>query len=597
MHGLSHRRLSAVVILRYNSSYTLPSFFSAFQDIYLLVQKKRKNRKEKGSKMVSPAEAQPRHTYLLWHPFKHPTANGHEAAIAVSRKWGDSINSVYSVLLEILLIQALQFLVLVFIYIGNRSSSDFIHSANTLFYENEPTTVVLRMLNGLTGRGGGQNPIRLLSQQSVIRGYERMALLISVGLTLLLVPKIIPAFAIHGLLIGIAAPVDPASIYVPQSPYFRNYADAGRQIPLEVLARPRILRAVGQVETASADLQAKVSVTPPVVLQDLGGGEKIMKVDYNYSLTAQDFGLQNFHGLELSVTGSCRTEYGWLKSNYFGYYDAYGLPTDWYYIFNDSLTYWSATPLYGYMPMAYSQLIDISTNMNKSYAIMISSMQCQSITIGTDPWYLTETTGAPSISANNDTVYNVTRGRPGLSCWQSDEWTYKGRSSSTWNLPNVSGLNFPSALRDVFYTQIGSPSIYNMVSSLGSIALQSDTTSQVFTIDAGNSSIYNDMRRLVLTSYIATTNLLLDTTLYDTNNTYALPSIVSPDKLDQVAQFVVYDEQIATISLAFAIALPIGTLLLFAMVKSLKYHIKPKVLDGGNGTSKVVVKIDAAGKA
>ncbi|KUL83508.1 hypothetical protein ZTR_10817 [Talaromyces verruculosus] len=546
--------------------------------------------------MVFPAEAQPRYTYLLWHPFKYPTANGHEAAIAVSKNWGDSINSVYSVLFEILLIQALQFLVLVFIYIGNRSSSDFIHLANTLFYENEPTTVVLRMLNGLTGRGGGRNPIWLLSQHSV-RGYERIALLISVGLTLLLVPKILPAFAIHSLLIGTAAPVDPVSIYIPHSAYFRNYTDAGMQIPLEVLSRPRILRAVGQVETASADLQAKVSVTPPVVLHDLGKGEKILKVDYNYSLKAHDFGLQNFHGLELSVTGSCRTEYGWLNSSYYDYYDAYGLPTDFYYIFNDTLTYYSASPLYGYMPIAYAQYIGMSTNMNKTYAIMISSMQCQSITIGTDPWYLTETTGAPWISANNDTVYNVRRGRPGLSCWESDEWTYKGQSSSTWNLPNVSGLNFPAALRDVFYTQMGTPSIYNMAVSLGSIALQSSTITQYFTIDAGNSSIYNDIRRLVLTSYIATTNLLLDTTLYDTNNTYGMSSIVSPDELDQVAKFVVSDQQIATISLAFAIALPIGTLLLFVMVKSLKYYIKPKVLDGGNGTSEAVVKIDAAGKA
>lgn len=541
--------------------------------------------------MVFPAEAQPRYTYLLWHPFYYPTAHGHEAAIAVTKNWGDSINSIYSVLLEILLIQTFQFLVLIFVYIGNRTSSDFVHVANRFFYENEPTVGVLRILSSLTGRGG-HNPVRSLPQQGVVRRYERTMLLIVVGLTILFVPKIVPAFAIHGLLIGTAAPVDPSQIYVPQSAYHKNYSNIGLQIPLEALSKPRVLRAVGQVETASADLQAKVTVTPPVVLQDLGNGEKIMKLDYNYSLKAQDFGLQNFHGLELSVTGSCRTEYGWLDPNYTG-----DIPTDYYYIFGETPLYWYASAYYGYMPMAYSQIPNATVDMNNTYAIMISSMQCDSFTIGTDPWYLTNTTGVPSVSADNDLVYNVLRGRPGLSCWQSDEWTYKGQSSTTWELPTVVGLKFPESLRDVFFAQLGTPTIYNTVVSLGSIALASSTTTQTFTIDAASSSIYNDMQRLVLTAYISTTNLLLDTTLYNTNDVYGIASIVSPADLDQVAQFVVSDQEIATISLPFAIALPVGTLLLFVIVKSLKYYIKPKVLDGDSATSEVVEKINATGKA
>lgn len=538
--------------------------------------------------MVFPAEAQPRYTYQLWHPFYYPTANGHEAAIAVSKNWGDSINSIYSVLLEILLIQAFQFLVLVFVYIGNRSSSDFVHLANRFFYENEPTVVVLRMLGSLAGRRGGQNAVRALPQHGGFRGYERTTLLIVVGLTILFVPKIVPAFAIHGLLIGTTAPVDPSQIYVPQSAYHKNYSNIGLQIPLEALSKPRVLRAVGQVETASADLQAKVSITPPVVLQDLGNGEKILKLDYNYSLTAQDFGLQKFHGLNLIVSGSCRTEYGWLDPNFVGEF-----PTDYYYIFGETSLYWYASAYYGYMPMAYSQIPNATVNMNNTYAIMISSMQCSSFTNGTDPWYLTNTTGVPSVSADNDLVYNVLRGRPGLSCWQSDEWTYKDQISSTWELSTVVGLNFPESLRDVFFAQLGTPSIYNTVVSLGSIALASSTTAQTFTIDAASSSIYNDMRRLVLTAYISTTNMLLDTTLYNISDTYGIDSIVSSTDVDQVAQFVVSDQEIATISLAFGIALPIGTLLLFVIVKSLKYYIKPKALDGDSGTSEVVEKTNA----
>lgn len=180
-----------------------------------------------------PAEPQPRYTYRLWHIFYYPTAHGHEAAFAVTKSWGDSINSIYTVLLEIILAQAFQFFVLAFVYIGNRSSSDLIHLATKVFSENEPTAVLLRVLSGLFGRN------------SVIKGYKQTMMFMVVGLTILFVPKLVPASAIHSLLIGSAAPVNPAQIYVLQSPWLTRY-DVGLQIPLEALSQPKFLRAVGQ---------------------------------------------------------------------------------------------------------------------------------------------------------------------------------------------------------------------------------------------------------------------------------------------------------------------------------------------------------------
>jgi hypothetical protein len=74
-----------------------------------------------------------------------------------------------------------------------------------------------------------------------------------------------------------------------------------------------------------------------------------------------------------------------------------------------------------------------------------------------------------------------------------------------------------------------------------------------------------------------------------------------PADLDQVAQLVVSDQEITTISLAFGIVfgivLPIGTLLLFVIVKSLKSYIKPRVLNGDSATFEVVEKINATGEA
>ncbi|RAO64043.1 uncharacterized protein BHQ10_000055 [Talaromyces amestolkiae] len=538
--------------------------------------------------MVYPAEAQPRYTYLLWHIFNYPTAAGHEAAFAVTKNWGDSINSLYSVLLEVILVQAFHLLILAFVYVGNRSSSDSIHLATKVFYEDEPAAVLLRVLSRFTGGRVSQNPTS--PSNRAIKRYEQTLLLVVIGVTVLFVPKIVPAFAIHGLLIGTSAPVDPLQVYVPESPWFTT-GNVGLQIPLEALAQPRYLRAVGQADTASIDLQNKVTVTAPVTLQNLGKGEQILEIGYNYSLTAQDLGLQNFHGLQLNVQGSCHTEYGWLNNT-----ESEGTSTDVYNIFGDDSINWKASPYYGYVPIAFSDFPKASGTfrINNTYAIMISSMQCDSFTIGTDPWYLTNTTGTPY---NGDTVYNVLRGRPGLSCWQSDEWTYKDQSSSTWNLSSISGLNFPQSLRNVFYNLIGPPSIFSTATALGSIALASSTTAQLYTIDAASSSIYNDMQRLVLTTYISTANLLVDTTLYNKTNTYGLNSIVSSGDLDQVAQFVVSDQNITTVSLAYAIGIPIGTVLIYLIVKLLKIYVQPRAFDGVSRTPEAVVRINEAEKA
>lgn len=533
--------------------------------------------------MVLPAESQPRATYLLWHPFYYPTIHGHEAAIAVSRSSGDSITAIYSLLLEIMLAHFFQMLVLVCVHFGNRSPSGFIHRISKSFYENDPTLPVIRLLKSLPFLSKF-----ILSQG--FPGYQQATILVLVGLVILFVPKVVPAFAIHGLLIGSGAPVNPAQIYVPASAFRQNISDIGIQIPLEALSKPRFLRAVGQVETASADTLAKVSVSQLVLLQDLGNGEKIQRIDYNYSVTAQEFGLQNFHGLTLNVQGSCHTEYGWnYASN-----ETSGIPMDYYNIFgNESLPFY-ATPYYGYTPIAYADIPWGTSTINNTYAIMISSMQCESFTIGTDPWYLTATTGVSVIEADWDLVYDVLPRRPALSSWQMDEWTYEGQTSATYDLPSLPGLGFPTALRDVFFSQLGTPTIYNAVTSLGSIALSSSTTAQTFTIDAGSSSIYNDLRRLALTSYISTINLLLDTTLYNQNFTYGIPSIVSPGDLGTVSQFVVYDQNIATISLAFGVAIPIATLIMYLAVTALKAYIKPIASDEENGAVVFITEHNAS---
>jgi hypothetical protein len=64
------------------------------------------------------------------------------------------------------------------------------------------------------------------------------------------------------------------------------------------------------------------------------------------------------------------------------------------------------------------------------------------------------------------------------------------------------------------------------------------------------------MKRLVLASYIAMANTLTDSTLYNPDETYSVPSIVTSDNSAEVAIFVVYSSDIATLWIPLIIAIP-----------------------------------------
>src|SRR5437773_1436952 len=111
------------------------------------------------------------------------------------------------------------------------------------------------------------------------------------------------------IIISNAAPVAPSAIYVPDLPATAQNAYLAKSYALEV---PSALRAAGSVQVANMSTRAEVSVDQPELLQDLGGGEAIIRMGYRYSLTGADLGLQYYPKLTLRVEGSCTTEYGWL---------------------------------------------------------------------------------------------------------------------------------------------------------------------------------------------------------------------------------------------------------------------------------------------
>ena len=86
--------------------------------------------------------------------------------------------------------------------------------------------------------------------------------------------------------------------------------------------------------------------------------------------------------------------------------------------------------------------------------------------------------------------------------------------------------------------------------------------------DAGGSSVFEDLQRLVFASYIATVNILTDSTLIPPDRGDVSNIAIGPDgqPVPGVDAFVVYSSKIATLSVRALIIVPTITLAMFLVV-------------------------------
>lgn len=378
-----------------------------------------------------------------------------------------------------------------------------------------------------------------------------------IALAFVLVKYAVPIIFAPYISIGNAAPVAPVAVYVPS---YQNLSDPQKLLEEYALEVPSALRAAGAVDTVvgTAEANSSVSIDPPEILQDLGGGEVIMRIGYRYNITGVDFGLQDYPDLVLGVEGSCTTEYGWL---------AYSGPSpsdtdvliEIYHPFNDTALNQQVSLYNGGPPVAFfftGNISDTGPPGNFTWAAIVSSTYRESYWIGTDPWYLTIESADPG-------KYLVKPKRPALSCWQNDVWSYRGYNSSITGLNSTAlpGLNLPLVLQDIFAHFLGQPKIVPLSTRLGASALQSAATSQGNIFNASSSSVHADLTRLVFASYIATVNTLTDTTLFSTNTAIPNEVLDSNGNIQEgVGGFVIYSSDVTTLSVRALIVIPTLTL-------------------------------------
>lgn len=491
-----------------------------------------------------------RSTYLLWKQFSMPTQNGTRHAISVSSEDGKKLLSAYTLMVDLIVMQLWTLAVLIAISaLMRKPHSPNIGAASAAIWNSQgsPFMVMKLMARYLFIIKKWRDWLYILVWMFAAAVLIAATYVLSIG---------VPRF----LLLGNAAPVNPKSIYIPEVPKEARSNEEYEAFSLKV---PASLRAAGSVNSATFQ---KVTVRTP--LESSGVNGTIKQVNYAYAITAAGFGLQHAAGLVLSVEGSCITEYGWLKSSkpdgcgtWIDTYDfaRYGSPD-----FNATLSLYD-----GRQPMAYFYLgPEEKTKTNTSFVIAISSAGRISFSNGTDPLYATQKT-SDEFFTDKGIDYAVMTGRPLLSCWENDVWTYHGHKGAVSQLSSFPNLNMPDGLAKNFNRSLGIPMIVSLGASLGNRALQSASTALGQVFDARSASMESDLGYLVAASFIASKNILTDATTTNRNRTSlnnAAMDLQTGDLYAGSADFIVTSSDIATISTKVLVTIPLILIFLLFLI-------------------------------
>lgn len=488
-------------------------------------------------------------TYLLWHRFRMPTPYGTKDAVAVLANDGDKLVSAYTFILEhiVMLVWGIAVFTGVLISIWKYGHDHPSSPISTEIYSKRSSPHVILQL-----------AVKNFRKVKSIRWL--ILVWIAITLAFIVVKYSIPIVFAPYIKIGSAAPVNASTIFVPSRNDTDSFSNTSNINNLKIFNFyvPSALRAVGSIDSlnGTAGINPSLSVDQPETIGVNDDGGLVTRIGYRYNVTGLDFGLQYYPDLVFSVEGSCITEYGWWAGESNNDTDYPGAFVEGYIPFNDpnNIQYVS---LYDGGPRAFFYVnLPENPTSNLTWAAIISSVNRTSWFPSTDPWYQTDPN--PFYNSNQTTIapYMVRSQRPALSCWENDVWSYKGHSGSIDDLPNIPGLNLSPGLVTIFTDSLGLPMIYILGTYLQVSALKSSVTALSNILDANSSSIYSDLERLVYASYIATVNCLTETTLFPPANGF--PNEVAPGGilLEGTGNFVIYSNDIATLSVRSLIIIP-----------------------------------------
>ncbi|UKZ77538.1 hypothetical protein TrVFT333_005261 [Trichoderma virens FT-333] len=495
--------------------------------------------------MVVLAASQPRRTYLLWTRFSYPTVHGPQDAYSVPSWAANQFNSAYSIIVGLLMVEVWTIIIalalfLVFKWQRRQNKGSVLHPVVPILWNN---------------RGAIDGSFIEISKY-IKRENARpwvffiLFLIMTAWVAQTAVAVIIPPM----IILSNAAPVDPKAVYTPYS----DPLDFSKKEAAFALQVPAALRAAGNSAFPSDILDKRVMVNTEK-LGSSSNGEQVLRTNYSYNVTGVDFGLQKYPDLKLYVTGSCITDYEQLNHTSYETVNEKVVAIDTYKFSDGGIHGNVRVSLFNGRPPIAFFLAGVFTKgtldqSNITWSAIISSINRTSFSPSTDPWYRTERFQDSDVGA----AYMVVPGRPILSCWEDNTWSYKGFNSTASRLSSdhLPGLELSKGVQKIFGFINGSM-VGAMGQQLGSFALQSGLKSLGFyrpIFDAGASSIHNDLNRLVRIAFVATCSLLSDSTLFPIDASSKTDNIITAQ--DDPSDFVVWSSDVAALSVKLLIAFP-----------------------------------------
>jgi hypothetical protein len=489
--------------------------------------------------------------YLLGTWFYMPTSESRsELAIAIGFTEGKILQSLYTLMMEAIVIEIWTLVVLAGMALAWKGR-DLTHNmsiTNVAVWnlQSSPFTVAKTMFDHLP----------------YVPGYALLWMTLAV---LTVAGSVLAStFIIPLLIAGQAAPANPYAVFAP---YIRPN---GSVISLDRVLSPASMRALGAVDaidpaTGGVSQQVEKDVIFTEFSMPTDPNVTNYRLDWTYSVSGKTFGLQHVPDLNHTVQGSCYTEYSWYKPNGSETVDTYEFPLGG----NSSsasvdLVNSKTLLLTVYVPKVPSPNL---SNTNVTFAFLVSSAHRLTYARSFDPWYLTDST---TTNISNNSLYEVQRGRPMLSCWQSDTWTVDDQTTSIMNLDKHPRLAL--GLINVLQSALQIPRIIPLTQQVGTMALQSSFGMQGRVFDGEVASVASDLKRLVYGSYIATTNVFLDSTLFNhgsenlfVNLLFSQLNTTDPRAVG-AGDFVIYGTDHVALRLSMLILVPVILVFLFLLV-------------------------------
>jgi hypothetical protein len=370
------------------------------------------------------------------------------------------------------------------------------------------------------------------------------------------------------LRLGNVARVRPDSIFFPKVTLTNNFEIIQR------IQAPQAFRALADLDRVGTMLKDEGKITFRHSPPDSGGESPFYSFNYTYSITGYEFGLQRAPGLLYTVSGSCETAYHWRLSRsnetveiYQPWNELKENQTLGVYQFEDKL------PPYVEF-LALKKPIS-SEDRVREYAIVPHTARRLSPKPNTnDIWYMTEE--IKGVAPGMD-KYRVKSGRPALSCQQKDTWKYGGRPvDSELGLPELvksKGLKLSSFIQEsVFQRAFSSPAVPKVTNALGFSALISSSLNVAYkaSVDVSRVNVTAELERIILVSFIWSRDVVRSTVLTSKTMQEGLVNKAIPNGTnavpDEVADFVVEDGDITTMSVNVLIATPAVCLVLWVLI-------------------------------